>query len=79
MQKTAKQIERMQATLSSDLHAEVTNLRYDDSGFTFTVPTELDAYKAAYKYRYADETSVFELVTDPGMWRVRIVNRFPTK
>lgn len=45
-------------TLSADLQTTIYELRLFNNGFTFTVKSELDAYKAAYKYRFTNKTRV---------------------
>ena len=47
-------------------------MKYFD-GFSFTVKTELDAYKAAYKYQGCKSVSVKE-ATNIGAWLVQVYN-----
>lgn len=55
---TAKQIEQREKTLSNDLGMEIDRLTYYADGFSFTVETELEAYKAAYKYQHRQNVHV---------------------
>jgi hypothetical protein len=68
---TDKQIARMEKSLSNDLNTKVTNFSDFSDGFSFTVETELDAYKAAHKYQFCRETSVKEAPAVDG-WLVQV-------
>lgn len=68
---TEAQVTRMEKSLSSDLKAQVANLATFHDGFSFTVPTELDAYKAAYKYQGCKRVVVKEAV-NVGLWLVQV-------
>lgn len=49
----------------------VSNFCQHSNGITFTVESELDAYKAAYKYRYCKKTNV-NFSEDIGAWVVQV-------
>lgn len=59
-----------EARLSADLKTQVTNYYSYHDGFSFCVPTELEAYKAAYIYR-SMRTRV-EFAPNVGAWLVQI-------
>ena len=46
--------------LSANLHMTVSNFCKFAEGFSFTVATEFEAYKAAYAYRYSSKVQVSE-------------------
>ena len=51
MEFTAKQIERARKSLGDSFGCIVSDLFFYHDGFSFTVPTEFDAYKSAHKYQ----------------------------
>ena len=57
-------------SISSELKMEIANFDKHCDGFSFTVKTELEAYKAAYKYRFVEETWVTKCA---GCWVVRVI------
>lgn len=68
---TLKQIERMEETLSDEFEMKISNLAYHHDGISFTVETELEAYKAAYKYQFRPEVIVKE-ATNIEAWLVQV-------
>lgn len=68
---TPTQITRMEQSLSSELKMQVSNLLTYHDGFSFTVPTEFDAYKAAYKYQGSKQVIVRE-APNVSAWSVQI-------
>lgn len=65
--------DKMNSRMSDALEMKVSNfLKYDD-GFSFTVNTELEAYKAAHKYQFAKETKV-SFAPNVNKWSVSVYN-----
>lgn len=65
-------LETMKEKVSSALKMEISNFAdYGDGGFSFTVETELLAYKAAYIYRYSKEV-VVKYAPNVQKWLVSI-------
>ena len=64
-------IDRAAKSVGREVGAEVSNFAWNADGFSFTVATELEAYKAAYKYRYAKEVLV-KHAPHIGAWFVRV-------
>lgn len=71
---TDKQIARMEKSLSNELDTKVTNFADFSDGISFTVETELDAYKAAHKYQFCKKTSVKEAPAVSG-WLVQVYQK----
>ncbi len=63
----------MEKSLSNDLNTQVSNLADYSDGFSFTVETELAAYKAAHKYQFCKKTVVEEAPPVNG-WLVQVYN-----
>lgn len=68
---TPAQITRMEQSLSADFKTTVSNFTTYHDGFSFTVPTELDAYKAAYKYQGCKQVIVRE-APNVSAWSVQV-------
>lgn len=76
MNPTPKQISRTRAVLSVSFGCIVTNLAFYHDGFSFTVPTELDAYKVAYKYQGPGiDRTVVKFAPNVNLWSVQIYNK----
>ena len=71
---TDKQTARMEKSLSTEWGFQVSNFAKYSHGFSFTVPTELDAYKAAHKYQFAKETVVKE-APNVKSWLVQVYSK----
>ena len=52
----------------------ITSLYFEqtDSGFFFTVATELEAYKAAFEYRNSSKTVTIEYSIERSEWLVSV-------
>jgi len=57
--------------IGSRLGFPIANFAAFFDGFSFTTETELQAYKAAYKYRYSSRTVVSE-AKGVGAWLVQV-------
>jgi hypothetical protein len=64
-------IKRQEASLSNELGCKIENLHPFSDGFSFTVQDELDAYKAAYRYRYAEDVYV-KYAPNVNVWLVQV-------
>lgn len=62
--------------LSGDLGMAVSNYSPHTDGFSFTVPTEANAYKAAHKYRYSRRVDV-QPAPNISAWYVSIYDTDP--
>lgn len=62
---------RLNKKLSEILKMEVSNANSYDGVLFFTVETELEAYKAAYYYRYNKHVKV-EFSENVQLWSVRV-------
>ena len=62
---------KLEKSLSHDLCMTVTNYAKYYDGFSFCVSTELEAYKAVYKYRYCKDTHVSQ-APNISKWCVKI-------
>jgi hypothetical protein len=60
--------------ISSDLGIAVDNFADYSDGFSFTVTTELEAYKAAYKYQGSKRVVVKEAPIVSG-WLVQVYSK----
>lgn len=57
-------------SLGASLGMEIGNFSSYSDGFAFTVKTELEAYKAAYKYQFL--RTVVAFVPHLNLWRVNV-------
>lgn len=60
--------------ISVDLRIKVSNFFDYHNGFSFTVPTELEAYKAAYKYQGVKQVIVRE-APSVNAWSVQVITK----
>lgn len=76
MSKTNQEIktERAEQSISAVLGIQISNFGKHADGFSFTVQTEFEAYKAAYKYRYSKRVYVTE-APNVKAWLVQVWNR----
>ena len=64
---------RLEQKLSETIKMNVSNAHLDNGVLSFTVETELDAYKAAYYYRYSRDVKV-EFAPNVSLWHVTVRN-----
>lgn len=60
-------------SLSNSLKMEIDNLTCYSDGFSFTVKTELQAYKAAYKYQ--GRRVVVKFAPNVNLWSVQVYQK----
>jgi len=65
---TTTQLKQLQSVLGM----EISNFFDYSDGFSFTVKTELEAYKAAYKYQGCE--AVVKYSPNVEMWSVQVYN-----
>lgn len=65
--------EVMDERMTSHLRMKVENMSMYHDGFSFTVETELEAYKAAYAYRRSKTTKV-RFAPNINQWLVQVYN-----
>ena len=63
--------ENRERSLSRSIGVKISNLNDYSDGFSFTVETELEAYKAAYKYKHAKNCVVSE-APNISAWAVQV-------
>lgn len=63
--------ERIKGILESELGHKVLDVLDYSDGFSFGCETELQAYKAAYRYRFTGRIEV-KFAPNCGQWRVSI-------
>lgn len=68
---TKNAITLQEKSLSSEWGIKVSNLATFHDGFSFTVPTELEAYKVAHKYQNCRRTIVIE-APNVNAWLVQV-------
>lgn len=61
-------------SLGNSIGMTIDNFAAFHDGFSFTVPTELEAYKAAYHYRYSDKVTV-KFSPNVSLWSVSVYNK----
>lgn len=59
--------------LGQSLGMEISNFLTYSDGFSFTVATELEAYKAAYQYQ--DNRVAVKFAPNVGLWSVQIYTK----
>ncbi|UIW11531.1 MAG: hypothetical protein [Enterobacter phage ENC7] len=64
----------MNKNIAAVVGCEVANAERYDNGFSFCVATELEAYKAAYKYRTMPMVNV-TYAPNIEMWLVQVYNK----
>jgi len=65
--------ERIKLGVSNELGMVIDNFANYGDGVSFTVPTELEAYKAAYHYRFCKNVRVMK-ANVPG-WLVQVYTK----
>lgn len=60
-------------SLGNSLGMEISNFFDYSDGFSFTVKTELEAYKAAYKYQGL--RTVVKFAPNVNLWSVQVYNK----
>lgn len=68
---TEAQVNQMSKKVSSSIEMNIDNFATYHDGFSFTVLTELEAYKAAYKYQGCKKVVVKEAV-NVNAWLVQV-------
>ena len=67
-------IQSAEQKVASALGMKISNYADYSDGFSFTVATELEAYKAAYIYRNSKRVRVQE-APNVGAWLVQVYNQ----
>lgn len=67
--------ERVESELKLKGIGNIDNFCFYHDGFSFTVATELEAYKSAYVYRHCDDVIVRPTVLPTKDWSVHIYTK----